>query len=155
MRSRLPIGQHLIGTGCIDPDQLTTALTRQRQQGGRVGDALVALGFLPESVLLLELARNHGVPFVEVGRLSPRREILRHISDHLVRKHRALPIGIGVEGGRRSLFVATNDPENLSMLDDFALVTGMTVKPVLVGDGDLERAIERNLGEAYLRETLN
>ncbi len=146
MHSRVPIGQYLLDAGRIEPDQLASALIRQRRQGGRLGEALVALGFLSERILLYELARKHGVLFIELGDRTVPQEILRLLPEKLIRTRRVLPLAIGHHGRRKTITVATADPQNLAILDEISFATGMVVRPVLVADRDLDRAIERNLG---------
>jgi type IV pilus assembly protein PilB len=65
--NRLPIGQRLVQQGHIDAWQLQSALAHQQRWGGRLGEALVGLGFLPEEVVLSEVARQLGVPYLDVA----------------------------------------------------------------------------------------
>jgi len=142
----VPIGQFLVNAGHIDEAQLAVALAHQQQRGGRLGDALVALKYLPEPLFLKELARKHRVPFVEIaGRRIPERA-LRTVPEKLVRARRVLPVAVGSGGRQVVLFLATTDPRNLAVQDEVAFVTGMEVKPVLVSDRDLDSAIERLFG---------
>ncbi len=145
MHSRQLIGQFLVDAGRIDRAQLGSALALQRERGGRLGEALVALGFVSEPVLMLELARKHDVPYAEIGERSVPREVLQLVPEKLIRRWRILPLGFGHGRGHTAIVVATTEPQNLAMLDEIAFATGMTAKPVLVGDRDLDRAIRRNL----------
>jgi hypothetical protein len=46
-----PLGEKLVKNGLITENQLETALARQRDHGGRIGQNLIALGFLMEETL--------------------------------------------------------------------------------------------------------
>ena len=60
MPQRVPIGELLMQQGRIDALQLRSALAHQRQWGGRLGRARVALGFVTEPVLLQAVAAQLG-----------------------------------------------------------------------------------------------
>jgi Type II secretion system (T2SS), protein E, N-terminal domain len=143
--SHLPLGQLLVEAGRIDTVQLSSALAHQRQWGGRLGGALVALGFVAEPELLAVLARQLGVPCVVLGDRYLPPDVVGLVPEKLVRAHKVLPIALATESRRGPLIVATGEPQNLTLLDEIAFVTGKTVKAVLAGDRDLDRAIERHL----------
>ena len=83
MTSRLPIGQLLIQSGRIDGWQLQSALAHQRRWGGRLGEALVGLGFVSEPVLLAELSRQLTVPYIELGERYVPPAIVRLVPEKL------------------------------------------------------------------------
>jgi Type II secretion system (T2SS), protein E, N-terminal domain len=151
--SGVPIGQFLVDAGHIDHGQLAVALAHQQKTGGRLGDALVALKYLGEPLLLRELARKHSVPFVEIGERRIPDRALRAVPEKLVRARRILPVAVGQDGRHEVIFVATTEPQNLSIQDEVAFVSGMAVKPVLVADRDVDGAIERIFGSAKGRMT--
>jgi hypothetical protein len=151
--SGVPIGQFLVNAGHIDHGQLAVALAHQQKSGGRLGDALVALKYLGEPLLLRELARKHSVPFVEIGERRIPDRALRAVPEKLVRARRVLPVAVGHDGRHEVIFLATTDPQNLSVQDEVAFVSGMAVKPLLVADRDVDGAIERIFGAAKGRMT--
>src|SRR5574337_159501 len=122
MPQRVPIGELLVKQGRIDALQLQSALAHQRQWGGRLGRALVSLGFVSEPVLL-----------------APER---------LIRSRKVVPLELLSESKRGPLLVALSEPDNLSTLDEIAFATGMQVKPVLAAEADVDAAIARLLGAA-------
>jgi len=148
MTSPGPIGQMLLQAGYIDGWQLQSALADQRRWGGRIGEALVRLGFVSEPVLLNELARQHGVPYVEIGERYVPPAVVRLLPEKLVRARRIFPIAYAPQPGRGLLVVATSQPQDLTALDEAAFASGLKVKAALAGERDIERAIERHLGGA-------
>lgn len=146
MVTGVPIGQFLVNAGHIDQGQLAVALAHQQEKGGRLGDALVALKYLPEPLLLKELARKHSVPFVEIGARRIPDRALKAVPEKLVRARRVLPIATGQDGRHGVIFLATTEPQNLAVQDEVAFVSGMAVRPVLVADRDVDAAIERVFG---------
>jgi len=146
LNSRLPIGQQLVQEGHLDHWQLLSALSHQRQWGGRLGQSLVRLGFVTERVVLAAIGRQLGVAPVELGTRTVAPEILRLVPARLVRARKVLPLALDVNGRRETLIVATAEPQNLAVLDEVAFAAQRAVRPVLAGDLDLEQAIERHLG---------
>jgi type IV pilus assembly protein PilB len=144
----VPIGELLVQSGRLDKTQLERALELQRERGVRLGDAIVALGFLSQPVVLTEVARQRAVPYVELGTRNVPAQIVQLVPARFIRARRVFPFALGPHEHRGQLFVATTVPHYLGTLDEVAFMTGMAVKPVLVSDDDLDRAIERHLGRA-------
>ena len=48
------LGQQLLEKGLISIDQLDIALTEQKKNGRLLGEVLVALGFVSESVIVMQ-----------------------------------------------------------------------------------------------------
>jgi hypothetical protein len=146
VNSRTLIGQLLVQAGHIDVWQLQSALAHQRVWGGRIGDALVRLGFVSEPALLTELARQMGVPYVEIGERAIDPAVIRLVPEKVIRMRKLLPIAYASRPRRGLLVVATATPQDLEAVDEVAFASGKVVTPALASDGDVERAIERHLG---------
>ena len=144
--ARLRIGEMLVQLGRIDSDQLRAALAHQRQWGGRLGGAIVRLGFLHEPALLGAIGQQLGVPFVEIGDREIAPKVLALVPRKVAETRRVLPLELVAEGRRGALVVALADPADLRIIDELAFVTGIAVRPVLVGEADLDHALERHLG---------
>lgn len=142
MTSHVLIGQRLVAAGRITPAQVQEALAQQKERGGRIGDALLALKFVTEPDLLMELARQHGVRYVFLGGRYVPREIVRLVPEKYARSRRVLPIALAPDQRRGKLFLATSAPQNLTVLDEVAFITGMTVQPLLASDRDVDELIE-------------
>jgi hypothetical protein len=143
---RLPLGQMLMQQGRIDEFQLRSALAHQRRWGGRIGEAITALGFLRDREVLENVARQLDVPFVEIGDRCVSQPVLRRVPERIVRSRRVFPLSVLSDSRRGPLILAMTDPQNLDTLDDVRFASGLAVKPVLVAGDDLDRAIERHFG---------
>jgi type IV pilus assembly protein PilB len=146
--ARLRIGEMLVQLGRLDPAQLQTALAHQRQWGGRLGGAIVHLGFLREPALLDAVGQQLGVPFVEIGDREIPPKVLALVPRKLAQARRVIPLELAADGRRTVLVVALGDPADLGVIDELAFVTGLRVKPALASEEDLDRALERYLGIA-------
>jgi type IV pilus assembly protein PilB len=145
---RVRIGQMLLRRGHIDALQLESALAHQRRWGGRIGRAIVHLGFMKEETLLAALGEQLGVPFVEIGDRHVDRAVLALVPERLVRTRGVLPLARLSEHRRGPLVVAVPDAGDLPLLDEIAFASGLQVKPVLAAEADIERAVDRLLGRA-------
>ncbi len=149
---RTRIGELLVAQGRIDALQLESALAHQRQWGGRIGSAIVRLGFLGEPALLDALGLQHGVPVVEIGERHIPPAVLRLVPERLMRARKLVPLARLSDGSRGPLVVALADPGDLVALDEVAFATGMQVNPVLASEGDIERALARVLDGVLLKK---
>jgi type IV pilus assembly protein PilB len=143
---RIPIGELLVQQGRLDRMQLESALAHQRRWGGRLGRAIVHLGFMDEKALLDALGAQLCVPTVEIGERFIPPHVLALLPEKLVRTRRVLPLARLSEARGGPLAVALADPADLAVLDEIAFVTGMQVKASLVAEPDLDRAIARHYG---------
>ncbi len=150
MPQRVPIGELLVKQGRLDAMQLQSALAHQRQWGGRLGRALVALGFVTEPVLLQAVAAQLGIPFVEIGSRPIPPRVVQLLPERLVRSRKVVPLELLSASRRGPLVVALSDPDNLATLDEVAFATGMSVRPVLAAEADVSAAIARLLGAGPL-----
>lgn len=143
--TRIPIGELLVSQGRIDDLQLRSALAHQRRFGGRLGRAIVALGFADGAAVLAAVGAQLGVAVIEIGDRRVPPEVLRLLPAKLVRARKVVPLARLAENGRGPLLVATPDPGDLRVLDEVAFASGLDVRPVLAGEDDVDRAIARLL----------
>ena len=148
MTSYVQFGQFLVNAGRIDAAQLASALALQKEMGGRLGESLVSLGHISESLLFSELARKHGVRYVLLGDYRVDPGVLRLVPERLIRSRRVVPFAQVLEQGRATLLVATSAPQDLAVLDEVAFAAGMRVRGALATDRDIDHAIERHIGAA-------
>jgi Type II secretion system (T2SS), protein E, N-terminal domain len=147
--ARVRIGELLLKRGNIDTAQLQSALAHQRRWGGRLGHAIVHLGFMKESAMMETLSEQLGVPYIEIGDRAIPRQVLSLVPEKMIRTRKVLPLELAA--GRRALVVALADPADLHVIDEIAFVTGMTVRPALASEYDMDCAIARHLDGIVIR----
>jgi type IV pilus assembly protein PilB len=145
--ARVRIGELMVRQGRIDEMQLQSALAHQRRWGGRIGRAIVGLGFVSEPTFLEALSEQLGTPFIVVGDRAVERSVLALVPERLIRSRRVLPLARLSESRRGPLVVALSDPGDLGVLDEIGFVTGLDVRPALAAEADLDQAINRLLGD--------
>jgi MshEN domain len=137
------IGEVLVQAGLIDEFQLEAGLSQQQRWGGRLGRALVQLGFLQETDFVRVLSKVLNVPVVRLADKKPSPETLGLVPAELAEKYGCLPLFTKREGGANTLYLGIEDPSDLKALDELSFRIGMKVKPVLVGPSELREAIAR------------
>ena len=144
--ARTRIGRLLVDSGQISETQLRSALSHQERWRSRLGESLVALGYLPEQAVLTVLARQFDVPYVEIGDRTVPPGLLQLVPPQLMRSRHVFPLTVlHRSAGDGPLVLAVTDPTDLATLDEVAFACGMGVKPVLASRRDIDRAIDRHL----------
>lgn len=129
------IGDLLVKTGLITPEQLLQAQDAQKAGGGFLGTHLVSLGFISQDDFLQTVSQQYGVPIVQLSDYTIDSSILQLIPQNLASKHGLLPI---VKSGT-ALTVAMVDPSNIVALNDIKFITGLDIQVVLASDVDLKQ----------------
>ncbi|HEV2491566.1 MAG TPA: type IV-A pilus assembly ATPase PilB [Terriglobia bacterium] len=133
------LGEILVGQQLISSQQLDQALDHQKTHGGRLGKALVGLGFIGEDDLMRALARQYGVPAVNLSRFPAPSEAVRLIPVETATKYDVLPLSrVGT-----SLTLAMVDPTNVFAMDQIKFMTGFNVEPVVVSEMAMTEAINK------------
>jgi type IV pilus assembly protein PilB len=143
--ARVPLGRLLMEAGAINEAQLRSAMSHQDRWGSRIGESLVALGYVSEQAMLAALGQQLGVPHIVIGdRLVPR-TVLQLVPERIVRMRHVFPVALMSEHGHPGpLVLAVTDPSDVRALDEVAFASGMDVRPVLAGKADVDRAIDRH-----------
>ena len=144
MRKR--IGELLVEVGALDAFQLESALAHQRRWGGRLGNAIVHLGFLREDQVLSAVGDQLGVSFVSLWDKVVPRDVLSLLPEKVIRTRKVLPLARLREHRRGPLLVALPDPADLRVIDELSFATGLEIRPVLASEAELDRAIDQCLG---------
>ncbi len=139
------LGEMLLEAGLIDQFQLESALSMQRNLGGRIGSALVKLGYLPEETILEFLESQSKFSRIELQDLDISSELLALIPAARMKHLLVVPIEIRKQGKDKILRVAMTDPTNLKLIDDLQFSTGCQILPVLAAEDEIRQALKKNL----------
>jgi hypothetical protein len=132
------LGELLVDGGLISPGQLQEALKYQKAAGGRMGSNLVAMGFISEDALMDFLARQTGVPRLDVKHLEVLPAVLERIPKRLAEQMTILPVAFKEP---KSLVLAMADPSDLNAVDSARFASGLTIEPMVASHSALRLAI--------------
>ncbi len=142
------LGEVLLKSGKVSPDQLQKALEMQKRDGGRLGTCMVKLGFLTDAQLVELLAQHFNVPAISLEGLKIDEAIIKIIPADVARKYTILPIA--KQGAK--VTIAMNDPTNVFAMDDIKFMTGYNVEPVVASESSIRVAIDRFYGSTHAIE---
>ena len=137
------IGELLVKENLLSSEQLLKARAEAASKGKRLGAQITALGFLDENELTEFVAKQYGVPSINLADFNIEPEVLALIPEDVARKHSVVP----VNRAGSTLILATADPSNIFALDDIKFLTGYNIQPVVASEDQIRNAIETYYAE--------
>jgi len=138
------LGEILIEGGKASEEDVRRALDLQKQVGGRVGRLLVAMGIVPEEVLVEALSKQLRIPKVSLRGRTAGPGLTALLPADLARRRMLLPVALSRVGDKEVLYVATADPTDRTGIIEAAEVSGREVIPLLAPFDELSAALERS-----------
>ncbi len=138
------LGDILIGKGLITQEQLDSAIVRHRETRMPLGKVLFDAGNVNEKQLLMVLAEQQHIPFVELKQLEIPPEVIGKVPAKFVWHYKIIPIS----ATDNLISVAISNPFDVWPLDDLSTNLGTRVEKVLATAVDIEAAIKRYYGVA-------
>ena len=86
------LGELLVRENMISLVELQEAQTAQKQEGGRLGYHLIKLGFIEEADLTQFLAKQYGVPAINLSDFEIDSDIIKLIPKEVAEKHQVIPL---------------------------------------------------------------
>ncbi|MCI0558504.1 MAG: Flp pilus assembly complex ATPase component TadA, partial [Nitrososphaera sp.] len=139
----------LLSRKVILPEQLDDALAIQRTQGGSLQEILIQRGYVKEGDLMAAISQGIGIPPISLARMKLDSSLKALVSRELALQYQLIPVAcIG-----QTLTVAMADPLNVFALDTIAVMTGLSVNPLLTTKKEIRDAIDQYYGTG-VEETL-
>ncbi len=114
----------------------------QREEGGKIGEALVRVGAVSESDITETLSQQFGVPSIDLAHFEIDPAVIKVVPGEVARKYGVLP----VNKTGATLTIAMGDPTNVFAMDDIKFMTGYNVEPVVASEIALRKAIDKHYG---------
>ena len=142
------LGEILVKEKLISQEQLRKALEYQKQQGGRLGAALVKLGFVTDEEITSVLSRQYGVPAINLSYYEIDPSLTKLVPQETAVRYQVVPLSrVG-----STLTIAMVDPTNIFAMDDIKFMTGLNVEPVVASETAVTEAISKFYGAAVASE---
>ena len=138
-----PLGELLVESGALSEAQLREALAYQRNGGLQLGEAIQRLGFADEATVARALAKQQGLPFVDLDKGRVSETILARVPADFAREQGMVPL---LEKDGR-LVVAIDDPLKKMIAEQLEFMIGAKIGCALSTSSGLKRALERYYGE--------
>ena len=137
------IGELLVKENLLSSEQWRQAREEAANKGKRLGAQITALGFMDENELTEFVAKQYGVPSINLDDFQIDAEVLALIPEDVASKHGVVPIN----RAGSTLILATSDPSNIFALDDIKFLTGYNIQPVVASEEAIRGAIEAYYAE--------
>ena len=108
----------------LSAEQLQRARSEAAAKGGRLGAEITKLGLLEEAELTDFVAKQYGVPSIDLDEFEVDPEVVALIPEDVAIKHNVVP----VNRAGSTLILATADPSNIYALDDIKFLTGYNIQ---------------------------
>ena len=139
-RTRQHLGSLLLRDGLITAEQLEQALTEKEAHGRRLGEIVLAHGWVAPQAVARALAEQHDLAYLDLSTTDVDHEAARLLPEKFARRYHALPVQFLAED---AVVVGVSDPTNVLASDDLRLALGLNVRFAVVPAPDLELAIAR------------
>ena len=150
MIPRPKLGTILMQTAFLTRAQLDQAVKLQNETGkGRIGEWLQQLGFVEEHQITAALARQFGLPLINLKHVDAKADAVRMIPGKVAKYSGLVPVGF--DDAQSALRVAVSAPVNFNSQEAIRRMVRKGIVP-FIGD---ESAIERLLREWYEPEDLD
>ncbi|MFC3686736.1 ATPase, T2SS/T4P/T4SS family [Aquipuribacter hungaricus] len=142
---RRRLGDLLADAGAITRAQLQQALEAQKAPGPRrrLGETLIALGFVDERDIAVTLAEQLGLDTLDLSTLSIDPAVVRRLPQQLSERSGTVVVQ-QLSDGR--YIVAMSDPTNVLALDDVRLTLGAEVLPIIAIESQIRDQLRRVWG---------
>jgi hypothetical protein len=135
------LGELLVQSGKITPEQLKTALEYHESIGGQLGAILVKLGFVTDDEIVRQVAQQKSISTFDLEANPPDPEVVKSIRVDILQKHCAIPVKL--EDG--TLTVAMANPEDFEAIEEIEFVSDASVEVVLAARAAIQRALNKIL----------
>ncbi|WP_058615927.1 GspE/PulE family protein [Tepidimonas taiwanensis] len=140
------LGDALLAQGVITADQLHVALLEQQRSGRKLGEVLVALGFVTEAALQEALSAKLGQQSVQLDQIVADPEALRRVPKSLAQRFLMFPLAY--DAAAQQLLLASPTPGDIVAADMLRaqLGPGVRIEWALASAPEVTQAIERFYG---------
>ncbi|MBI4972197.1 MAG: type II/IV secretion system protein, partial [Candidatus Omnitrophica bacterium] len=142
----ISLEQQLVKDGIISQEQMRTLQLEQQRSSASLVKAIRLLHFVPEETLIDFLSKRLHLEKVSLADFTPDAELISLIPGDFTKAHKVIPVA--KKGNELSIGVL--DPLDISLLEELRFRTGMFIKPCLVKEEELNRALAQY--ESSLKE---
>ncbi|MFO8057891.1 MAG: type II secretion system ATPase GspE [bacterium] len=132
------LGEILLQKGHITEEQLTNALSRKQEKGGKLGEALIQMEAINEDQLYNALSEQLGLKYVkQLAGMEIDPQLVKDIPIQFAKQNAMVPL----EKKNGAVVVATSDPLNLFAIEDLKKVLETEVEIVMASENKVIQAI--------------
>jgi hypothetical protein len=139
---RPKLGSILMQSASITRNQLEEAIELQkRTREGRIGEWLLRLGFVEEHQVTAALAKQYGLPLLNLQLADTNAEAVRAVPGRVARCSGLVPVGF--DDAHTSLRVAVTAPVNFNSQEAIRRMVGKGIVPYIGDESVIQKLLER------------
>jgi type IV pilus assembly protein PilB len=142
-KQRKHLGEILYKAGIVKKEALIGAIKTGKASNRRLGQVLVEQGLIDEETLTKALAKQFGLKYVDLAKVTIPPDATKIVPEDLIRRHTILPLSVA--NGRLKLVVG--DPMDLDMMDSVRLRLNTELECYLANPKRIKEYIEESLTE--------
>ncbi len=131
------LGDVLIEANLITPEQLNSALAKQKETKKRLGEVLIGDGIITEAAVIEALQMQLGIEFVDLTQLTIDPELSRVVSKNVARQFDVVPVKATPE----EIYIAMSDPLNFMAIEAVKTATRKRVIQMVATHDAIQRTI--------------
>lgn len=143
--SRARLGEMLVQEGVVTAGQLEEAIKHQKDNGGFIGNALIALQYIDQNSLISFLVKQCKIPHISLLDYTVNEELFQLVPKEICNEYLCVPIDqLG-----KILTVAMVDPFDENALESVrSACPDLKIKPILCDYNHFDQVARKHLGEA-------
>ncbi|HNX27064.1 MAG TPA: ATPase, T2SS/T4P/T4SS family [Phycisphaerae bacterium] len=141
-RKNKKLGEILCDWGAVTKAGLEEALEYGRNEGMKIGEALISLGMVEEDDVTKALAEQLGVEYINLENYVVQTAETAMLSEDRIKRHLVLPVGRNSAG---RLKVAMVDPNDLETLDMLRFILNEDPVPCIVSKTQIRNYIDQHV----------
>lgn len=139
------LGELLVENGVITDQQLKYALVLQKTTGRKLGEVLIAQGFLNEMDIMDLLGKQLDIKFIDLSRIKLDPKLASSVPLLMARRYNVVPFQIE----NNKLNVALEDPLDFVAIEDLRKASKLEVVPFISHKESIVNAIRQLYGSDY------
>ena len=113
VKQRRHLGEILYKAGLVEKQALINAIKTSKSNNKRLGQVLIELGLINEDILTKAIAKQFGLEYVNLDKITISPDTMKMIPEEIVKRHNILPLG----KNNGKLRVLISDPSDLETMD--------------------------------------
>ena len=147
-KKRRHLGEILYKAGLVEKQPLINAIKTSKTSNKRLGQVLLELGLVDEETLTKAIAKQFGLQYVNLDKITISPEVMKLVPEDLIKRHNVLPLGMN--NGRLKLVIS--DPLNLDVMDTLRFRLNAELDYCLANPSKISSYIQGTLEEVKTEE---
>ena len=150
---RKRMGDMLLAEGAVTAEQIDEALEASKREGIKLGESLVRLGYVTEDTIAQALSNQLKIERVHLAEEFVDDSFVKMIPGDVLRRYIMIPLCYEKDNVNR-VRVAMSDPMDMRAMDEFQIITGLQLDPVIATRYEIETALDRYYADAETAKVL-